>query len=84
MRRCSTSACPDLDGHEVARRIRAEPWGRDLVLVAATGWGQPADKAAALEAGFDEHVAKPVTASDLQRLLRELEAARQARRLPGA
>jgi len=69
---------PGLDGHEVARRIRAEPWGRDMVLIAATGWGQPADRAAALAAGFDAHVAKPVTASDLQRLLHEREAARRA------
>jgi two-component system CheB/CheR fusion protein len=68
----------------VARRIRAEPWGRDIVLIAATGWGQPADRAAALAAGFDEHVAKPVTAADLQRLLRAHEAGRQARRLPDA
>ena len=75
---------PGMDGHEVARRIRAEPWGRELVLIAATGWGQPADRAAALAAGFDEHVAKPVTASDLQRLLRAHEAGRQARRLPDA
>ncbi|WP_228121794.1 CheR family methyltransferase [Variovorax paradoxus] len=69
---------PGLDGHEVARRIRAEPWGRDMVLIAATGWGQAADRAAALAAGFDAHVAKPVTASDLQRLLHEREAARRA------
>ena len=68
---------PGLDGHEVARRIRAEPWGRDIVLIAATGWGQPSDRAAALAAGFDEHVAKPVTAADLQRLLRAHEAARR-------
>lgn len=68
---------PGLDGHEVARRIRAEPWGRDIVLIAATGWGQPADRAAALAAGFDEHVAKPVTAADLQRLLRAHEAGKR-------
>jgi two-component system CheB/CheR fusion protein len=68
---------PGLDGHEVARRIRAEPWGRDIVLIAATGWGQPADRAAALEAGFDEHLAKPVTAADLQRLLRVHEKGRR-------
>jgi two-component system CheB/CheR fusion protein len=61
---------PGLDGHEVARRIRAEPWGRDMFLVAATGWGQPDDKAAAMAAGFDEHLVKPVAAADLQRLLR--------------
>lgn len=73
---------PGLDGHAVARSIRAEPWGRDMVLIAVTGWGQPADRAAALAAGFDAHVVKPVTASDLQRLLRAQQAGWQARRLP--
>jgi two-component system CheB/CheR fusion protein len=61
---------PGLDGHEVARRIRAQPWGRGMLLVAATGWSQPEDKLAALEAGFDEHLVKPVAATDVQRLLR--------------
>ncbi|MEZ2298489.1 CheR family methyltransferase [Variovorax sp. RCC_210] len=61
---------PDIDGHEVARRIRAQPWGGGMYLVAATGWGQPDDKRAALEAGFDEHLVKPVAAADVQRLLR--------------
>ncbi len=69
---------PGLDGHEVARRIRAEPWGRDMFLVAATGWGQPEDKAAAMAAGFDEHLVKPVAAADLQRLLRARQAGERA------
>ncbi|WP_307704246.1 PAS domain S-box protein [Variovorax paradoxus] len=64
---------PGLDGHEVARRIRAQPWGRGMLLVAATGWSQPEDKLAALEAGFDEHLVKPVAATDVQRLLRTRE-----------
>jgi two-component system CheB/CheR fusion protein len=62
---------PDIDGHEVARRIRAHAWGGAMYLVAATGWGQPDDKRAAMEAGFDEHLVKPVAAADVQRLLRE-------------
>ena len=61
---------PGLSGHEVARRIRAAAWGRHMLLVAATGWGQPEDKDAALAAGFDEHLVKPIAAADLQRLLR--------------
>ncbi len=65
---------PGLDGHEVARRIRSQPWGRGMLLVAATGWSQPEDKAAALEAGFDEHLVKPVAAADVQRLLRARSA----------
>jgi signal transduction histidine kinase len=51
---------PKLDGCEVARRIRAESWGREAVLVALTGWGQDADRKRSREAGFDMHLVKPV------------------------
>jgi PAS domain S-box-containing protein len=51
---------PGMDGYELARRIRAAPGGRDLVLVALTGWGQADDKKRATDAGFDEHLTKPV------------------------
>ena len=43
-----------------ARRIREQPWGRNMVLVAITGWGQEEDKRRATEAGFDHHLTKPV------------------------
>jgi signal transduction histidine kinase len=51
---------PKMDGCEVARRIRAEAWGRKAVLVALTGWGQDADRKRSREAGFDMHLVKPV------------------------
>jgi CheY-like chemotaxis protein len=51
---------PKLDGCEVARRIRAESWGRGAVLVALTGWGQEVDRRRSREAGFDMHLVKPV------------------------
>jgi CheY-like chemotaxis protein/two-component sensor histidine kinase len=51
---------PKLDGCEVARRIRAESWGRDAVLVALTGWGQEVDLRRSREAGFDMHLVNPV------------------------
>jgi len=51
---------PKLDGCEVARRIRAESWGRGAVLVALTGWGQEIDRRRSREAGFDMHLVKPV------------------------
>jgi CheY-like chemotaxis protein len=51
---------PKLDGCEVARRIRAESWGRNAVLVALTGWGQEVDRRRSREAGFDMHLVKPV------------------------
>jgi signal transduction histidine kinase/ActR/RegA family two-component response regulator len=52
---------PELNGYQVARRLRADAgWSRRPLLIAVTGYGQPADHAAALEAGFDAHMAKPL------------------------
>jgi DNA-binding response OmpR family regulator len=51
---------PRMSGHEVARWIRARPWGLHTRLVAITGWGQDEDRRASREAGFDEHLTKPV------------------------
>ncbi|MGE5739386.1 MAG: response regulator [Betaproteobacteria bacterium] len=51
---------PNLNGYEVARSIRAEAWGRSMMLVAVTGWGQSEDKRRAHEAGFDHHFTKPL------------------------
>ena len=51
---------PALDGYEVARRIRAEPWGREMVLVALSGWGQSEDLRRSTEAGFDLQLVKPL------------------------
>jgi signal transduction histidine kinase len=56
---------PKLDGCEVARRIRAESWGRAAVLVALTGWGQEIDRRRSREAGFDMHLVKPVDPATL-------------------
>jgi PAS domain S-box-containing protein len=66
---------PRLSGLEACVRIRAEPWGRSMVLVAQTGWGQDADRQQAARAGFDMHLIKPVSPVDLTRLLEELPAA---------
>ncbi len=62
---------PKLNGYAVARRVRQQPWGRHMVLVAVTGWGQEEDKRRSKEAGFDHHLVKPVEAADLERLLAE-------------
>ncbi|HET8875314.1 MAG TPA: ATP-binding protein [Casimicrobiaceae bacterium] len=51
---------PMHNGYDVARAIRAAPWGRSMVLVAVTGWGQSEDKRRAKEAGFDHHFTKPL------------------------
>jgi PAS domain S-box-containing protein len=60
---------PKLNGYEAARRIREQPWGKDMKLVALTGWGQDQDRQRAKEAGFDQHVVKPVEPAALEQLL---------------
>jgi signal transduction histidine kinase len=60
---------PHANGYEVARRIRDEPWGRDMVLVALTGWGQESDRRRSHEAGFNSHLTKPVDPRVLDELL---------------
>ncbi|HKX41123.1 MAG TPA: PAS domain S-box protein, partial [Burkholderiaceae bacterium] len=60
---------PDMSGYEIARRIRSQPWGRAMLLVAATGWAQVDDARAALEAGFDAHLAKPLDMAALEGLI---------------
>lgn len=69
---------PTMDGYEVARRIRREPWGKDVLLVAMTGWGQERDKQDAREAGFDTHLTKPVDLAVLDRLFEERVLEKQA------
>jgi CheY-like chemotaxis protein len=60
---------PKLNGYDVARYLRAQPWGRDIRLVAITGWGQPEDRSRAIKAGFDYHLTKPVPLEDLADIL---------------
>jgi CheY-like chemotaxis protein len=65
---------PKMSGYEVARCIRAEPWGATMYLVALTGWGQEEDRAEAKKAGFDDHVTKPVELEQLLRLFQRVAA----------
>jgi len=60
---------PGLNGYEVCRRIRNEPWGKNVMMVALTGWGQEEDRLRSNEAGFDAHMVKPVDHELLSRLL---------------
>jgi PAS domain S-box-containing protein len=62
---------PEMDGYEVARRMRARPNGSAMLLIAVTGWGQHEDKQRAAAAGFDHHLTKPVDMTSLERLLRK-------------
>jgi len=60
---------PKLSGYEVARRLRTQPAGSQALLVALTGYGQDSDRQEAFEAGFDEHLVKPVSLDKLQEVL---------------
>ena len=60
---------PELDGYDVARALRQEPWGAGVRLVALTGWGQEDDKQRATDAGFDYHLTKPVDPETLELIL---------------
>ena len=63
---------PDMDGYEVARRLRSNPATARLRLIAVTGYGTQEDRRSALAAGFNHHLAKPVELASLQTLLSEL------------
>jgi signal transduction histidine kinase len=65
---------PLLDGYEVARRIRAQAWGQQVILLALTGWGQDSDRRRSREAGFDLHLVKPLNLDKLTELLADLPA----------
>jgi DNA-binding response OmpR family regulator len=64
---------PKLNGYEACRRIREQPWGKKVVLIAVTGWGQEEDRRRSHEAGFDRHMVKPVDPQELMKLLAGLQ-----------
>ena len=63
---------PTLNGYDVCRRIREQPWGKDVVVIALTGWGQAEDRRRTNEAGFDGHLTKPVDHAALMEMLGSL------------
>ena len=65
---------PQMDGYEVARRIRAHEWGKEMLLIAVTGWGQESDRQRSFAAGFDFHLVKPVDLEKLNQLLSKVSA----------
>ncbi|HSV45247.1 MAG TPA: response regulator, partial [Ramlibacter sp.] len=66
---------PDMNGHELARRLRAQPATASAVLIAITGYGQEQDRDEALQAGFDHHFVKPVDRGLLEALLAQVAKA---------
>jgi PAS domain S-box-containing protein len=65
---------PDIDGYELAQRVRRQRWGSGVLLVALSGWGQEEDKVHSREAGFDHHLTKPVSPDDLEQVLEHYAA----------
>lgn len=66
---------PVLDGYEAARRIRCEVWGKGMMLVALSGWGQSSDVQRSRDSGFDSHLVKPASFDALAQLLSRLPGA---------
>jgi CheY-like chemotaxis protein len=69
---------PRLNGYEVCRHIRRQPWGKDVLLIALTGWGQEEDRQKSRETGFDTHIVKPVDHDLLTKLLASPPPARRS------
>jgi CheY-like chemotaxis protein len=64
---------PRLDGLDATRRIRETDWGRDMTIIALTGWGQDQDRARSRKAGCDQHLIKPVELHDLEEVLLKVD-----------
>ena len=60
---------PRMDGYEVARQLRARPYGSELILIALTGWAGKDVRSRAAEAGFDYHLVKPVNWDELEKIV---------------
>ena len=64
---------PKVNGLDACRRIREQPWGKGMVLIALTGWGQVEDRRKSQNAGFDAHLVKPVNYTELMNLLTSVQ-----------
>ena len=67
---------PKLNGYEVCRRVRQQAWGKNIVVIALTGWGKEEDKRRSLAAGVDAQLVKPVDYAVLEKLLTGVTVAR--------
>ena len=73
---------PRIDGFDACRRIREQPWGKQMLMIAITGWGQDVDRRKSQEAGFDHHLVKPVDAHEISALMTRTRARRRVGRGP--
>ncbi|MDO8300717.1 ATP-binding protein [Lacisediminimonas sp.] len=69
---------PEMDGNQLVRLLRADPATANALMIAVTGYGQQSDRARALDAGFDEHLVKPLDTKRLTAILAQAERARTA------
>lgn len=60
---------PRMDGYEACRRLREQPWGAAIRVVAVSGWGQEHDRRRSQQAGFDQHLVKPVAPTEIANIL---------------
>src|ERR1051325_8356960 len=70
---------PKMNGYELASRLREQPWGKDVVLVALTGWGQEEHRRRSAESGFNHHLTKPVELDMLAQILADADRCTAAR-----
>ena len=70
---------PTVNGYDVGSQIRAEPWGKDVILIAITAWGRAQDRESAVKAGFDGHFLKPFSSGEVLGFLAGCLAARHSR-----
>jgi two-component system CheB/CheR fusion protein len=75
---------PEGNGYEVARRIRAQPWGKDVFLIALSGWGKDEDRRRSEEAGFNAHLVKPVAPDLLRKALSRIMGPPKGRVAPSS
>ncbi len=69
-------AMPKLNGYDACKVIREQAWGKNVVVIALTGWGQNEDREQSKEAGFDHHMVKPIELSALEPIVQEINSAR--------
>jgi CheY-like chemotaxis protein len=67
---------PKMNGYDVCRAVRGHVWGKHIVIIALTGWGQDEDRQKSKSAGFDGHLVKPVDHAALMTLLADTATAR--------
>ena len=70
---------PRLNGLDATRQIRSNSWGTSTIIIALTGWGQVGDHVQSKEAGCDGHLVKPVSLSDLEKVLADLSENRTSK-----